>query len=72
MRQPKSKPIIVESGTVKPFPAAVEGRAARVNASAANDNRRPFGKTLKLGAGQLWRILPPVVGAGVVIYAMTH
>jgi hypothetical protein len=44
----------------------------RPSRPAANDNHRPFSKVLKKGLGKFWRILPPLVGAGIVIYAMTR
>ena len=72
MRLPKTRPMIVESGTAVPFPCAVEGHAARPKAPPANDNRRPVKKVIRRGLQQAWRVLPPVVGACVIIYALTH
>lgn len=72
MRQPKTRPMIVENGTGMPFPASRGDHAARPKVSAANDNRRPLKKIIHKGLQQAWRVLPPVVGAGVIIYAMTH
>lgn len=72
MRLPKTTPIIVENGTGGPFPSAVQGRAARPDVPPANDNRRSLKMTLRRGARHIWRILPPLVGAGVIFYAMTH
>lgn len=72
MRQPGTRPVIVENGTSTPFSTAVDGRLARPSGTAANDNRRPLKATLHRTAKQLWRVLPPLVGACVLIYAMSQ
>lgn len=72
MRQPGTRPVIVENGASTPFSAAVNGRMARAPGPAANDNRRPFKATLRRGVKQVWRVLPPLVGACVLIYAMSQ
>lgn len=72
MRQPGTRPVIVENGTSVSFSSTVNGRLARPSGSPANDNRRPLEATLRRGAKQLWRILPPLVGACVLIYAMSQ
>lgn len=72
MRQPGTRPVIVENGATAPFSSAVNGRMARPASPAANDNRRPLKTTLRRMVKQLWRIFPPLVGACVLIYAMSQ
>lgn len=72
MRQPGSSPVIVESGTSALFPMTVVGRGGRPDGPAANDNRRPLIATVRSSLKHLWRVLPPLVGVFVVLYAMSQ
>lgn len=72
MRQPSTRAVIVENGTRAPLSTGVDGRMARPSGPAANDNRRPLKVALRRTAKQLWRVLPPLVGACVLIYAMSQ
>lgn len=50
--------------------------APRVTSSrhrvAANDNKRPAKLIVKQWLGKLWYFLLPMVGAAILIFAMTH